>query len=66
MPLRAKPALQMENSEVTKLQVQTKQPNVFTKATLIYLFLQDFDSFSLSEMTAISAFTQFEHVLIED
>ena len=56
----------MENSEVTKLQVQTKQSNVFTKATLIYLFLQGFDSFSLSEMIAISAFTQFEHVLIED
>lgn len=56
----------MENGEVTGLQVQTKQPNVFTKATLIYLFLQGFDSFSFSEMVAISAFAQFEHVLIED
>lgn len=64
--LRAKPVLQMENSEVTGLQLQTKQPNVFTKATLIYLFLQGFDSFCLSEMAAISAFAQFEHVLIED
>lgn len=41
--LRAKPVLQMEHSEVTGLQLQTKQPNVFTKATLIYLFLQGFD-----------------------
>lgn len=31
------------NSEVTGLQLQTKQPNVFTKSTLIYLFLQGFD-----------------------
>jgi len=56
----------MENSEVTGLQLQTKQLNVFTKSTLIYLFLQGFDSFCLSKMAAISAFAQFEHVLIED
>lgn len=36
--LRAKPALQMEYSEVTGLQLQTKQTNVFSKAILIYLF----------------------------
>lgn len=41
--LRAKPVLQMENSEVKGLRLQTKQPNVFTKAILIYLFLQGFD-----------------------
>lgn len=56
----------MEYSEVTGLQLQTKQANVFSKAILIYLFLQGFDSFCLSEMAAISAFAQFEHVLIED